>query len=70
MRRPDWPCWPDLRITLRPLPWHWRLKPQTYVGDDGLRDHWQVQWLFVTVEFWGDRKGIPMFPFTEEQADA
>ena len=64
MRRPDWLCWPDLRIIIRPLPWTWRLRPHIYV--DGVR--WSnlttFQWLFLTVELWGkeddDHAWFPM----------
>ena len=62
-RRPDFPAWPDFRITVRPLVWHWRLKPWFYADDvDGLRGHWTIQWLAITVEWWGPTRSEVMFP--------
>lgn len=49
--------WPDVRLTLRPLPWTWKLKPWLYVDDvEGWKGHWSIQWFFVTVEWWGNER--------------
>lgn len=51
--------WPDLRVTLHPLPWAWRLVPGVYVDDvEGWRGHWSFRWLFLVVEWWGN---VPLF---------
>lgn len=51
--------WPDLRFTLRPFPWTWKVKPWLYHDDvDGWRGHWQFQWFCLTVEWWAN---VPMF---------
>lgn len=51
--------WPDLRFTVHLLPWTWRLVPRGYIDDvDGWRGHCTLVWLFLDVEWWGNR---PMF---------
>jgi hypothetical protein len=59
---PDWECWPDLRVTFRPLPWTWHLKPRLYVDDHGARSMWSFAWLALTVEWWGQDPGHELFP--------
>lgn len=66
MRRPDFECWPDLRITLHLPPWAWRLKPWLYVDDNGARSHWSASWLFLVVEWWGQDPGHALFPMRDE----
>lgn len=68
-RRPDFDAWPDLRVVLRPLPWTWRLKPHVYVDDHGALSTLTVQWLCLTVEWWGQDPGQPLFPFDEVDSD-
>lgn len=49
--------WPDVRLVLRPLPWGWRVRPDLYVDDvDGWKGHCSFQWLFLTVEWWGNKR--------------
>jgi len=68
VRRPEWECWPDLRVTVRPLPWTWHVKPRWYVDDLGWRAHTSVAWLFVTVEWWGQDSDHPLFPMVDDAA--
>jgi hypothetical protein len=50
--------WPDLRVVVRPLPWTWRVRPRWYADDvDGPIGHWSLAWLFVTIEWWGQKGG-------------
>jgi hypothetical protein len=66
--RPEWDCWPDLRVTVRLFPWHWRLRPWLYVDDnEGARGHWSLEWLAVTVEWWGQGSDSPLFPMEDRQ---
>lgn len=70
-RRPDFACWPDLRVVVRFLPWTWRLTPFVYVDDVfGARGYWSVTWLALTVEWCAPSPG-PMFPtLGESERDA
>jgi hypothetical protein len=46
----------DLRfvVRVRPLPWHWKLKPNVYTDDvEGPLAFSEFAWLFLTVEWWG-----------------
>lgn len=59
--------WPELRVTIRLLPWHWRIRPRLYhdfASFDGRPSFdLTVSWLFVTIDFLADR---PLF--TEKAA--
>jgi hypothetical protein len=68
MRRPDWDCWPDLRVTIRPLPWTWALRPRLYADANGARSHSSVAWLCVVVEWYGQDLGHSLFPMAEASA--
>lgn len=66
MARPDFECWPDLRITVRLLPWAWSFKPRVYADDlHGARSLCSVAWLFLTVEWWGQDTGHSLFPMKD-----
>lgn len=54
--------WPDLRFIFRPLPWTWRLIPRFYCEGWGRCD---VQWLFLTIEWWAEDK--PRWWFIENE---
>lgn len=66
MKRPDFLCWPDLRVTVHPLPWCWRLRPFMHIDEvHGARCMWIFRWLAFDVEWWGQEKGVPLFPIDE-----
>lgn len=52
--------WPELRVTVVPLPWCWRLRPRFYRDDvdGGFYGHSSFEWLFLRLEWWNNR---PMF---------
>lgn len=43
--------WPDLRVTIHPLPWCWRLIPRFY-ADHRPAAHVSVRWLCLDVQWW------------------
>lgn len=49
-----WHSWADVRVTVRLLPWHWRLVPRLYRDAGSLST---FDWLFLTLEYWNwDRR--------------
>lgn len=47
--------WPELRVTLLPLPWTWHINPRIYWDDvDGPLGLSTCWFLFLRLEFWGN----------------
>ena len=66
-RRPDWGAWPSIRAKVELFPWHWRWRPWLYADDThGARALCSAQWLFLTVEWWGQDTG-PLFPLDDPE---
>ena len=66
MRLAPTDTWPDLRIVLRPLPWHWHSRPRVYADDPHPWSYATFEWLFLTVEWRAADE--PRFWFAEDAA--
>ena len=66
----DRETWPEVRITLLPLPWTWRLLPRFYADDLHPWGHASFDWLFWRTEWWAQDKPRDWFRENEHSDDS